>query len=318
VSRLPVGIVIALLAYLGMKLVPAYVLPAIHQARAATPAVSQSAPLAPSLPPAPEVPDAEAWTGVLLSPTIELTSRSDTTVKQLNVRVGDAVRAGMVLAELDMTHTRHQLAAAEAAMRASRADTWQANVSLQAARDRQARRNGFVKYGSVALPIVSDEEAASARFESAQASSRVSAAAAAAQERAAQVEALRSSLSDGVLTAPFDGVIATTFAERGAHVRAGAPVIRLVGRGSLRTRFAVPETDASKVRLGVKVRLEWDHHRLEAVVDRVAPEVELSSSSIFVEATASGGEGIDQVALAGRVVGVRFVSNTGDSHGSQK
>jgi multidrug efflux pump subunit AcrA (membrane-fusion protein) len=304
VMRIAIGTTITLAAYLGMKTVPKYML----TAEAATPrpqAAPVATPVVETRRPA-EPPPVEGWTGVLLSPSIELTSRSDTTMKQLNVRVGDSVMAGAVLAQLDTTHLRHQLAAAEASLRASRADAWQASVQLKQARDRQRRRDGFVTYGSAALPVVSDEEKADSRFDSAQASGRVSAATASAQERAASVEALRTSLEEATLRAPFDGVIATTFVERGGHVRAGQQVIRLVGRGALRVRFAHPD-GARDVHIGTRVTLEWDDRRLVAEVDRIAPEVEPSSSTTFVEGTVNLENGVDRLALAGRIVTVRPV-----------
>jgi RND family efflux transporter MFP subunit len=261
--------------------------------------------------PAPEPPkdrppiDEEGWTGVLLTPTVELTARFDAKLASVRARVGDHVRSGDLLAELDTTVQKHEIAAAEAGVRASRAEAWQASVALAQARDRQARRDGVVKVGNTDMPLTSGEEQASARFDSAAASGRLSSASATAQERRARLAQLRASLDEAHIRAPFDGTIAARYFEPGAHVRAGVPLVRIVGRGALRARFAVPEADARAVSVGTHVVLAWDDRRHDATVDRVAPEVESASGTVFVEATVPGTEDVaSESALSGRVITV--------------
>jgi len=162
-----------------------------------------------------------------------------------------------------------------------------------------------VKYGSSELPLVSGEELASAQFDSAAASGRVSSAAATAQERQARLAQLRAAVDESKMRAPFDGTIAARYFERGAHVRAGQALVRVVGNGAVRTRFAVPQTDAARVSLGSRISIQWDKDRRIGIVDRIAPEVEPASGTIFVEGSVDESAGkLDQTALAGRVVSV--------------
>jgi RND family efflux transporter MFP subunit len=251
--------------------------------------------------------DDEAWTGVLLAQAVDLTARIETKVVGFSFRVGDTVHAGDAVAELETTAQKHEIAAAEAAVRASRADAWNASVSVAQARDRQNRRGRVMQVGATAIPLVSEEELADSKFDALSASSRASAASAMAEERQARLAHLRQVVTDATLRAPFDGVVATRYVELGAHVRNGQPVVRVVRRGALRVRFAVPEVEASSLSIGSRVRLEWDDRALHAVIDRVAPEVESASSSVVMEAEveASPPEANEKSALAGRVVGVR-------------
>lgn len=292
-------VVIAFGAHLAAKRMSAPKAVASSSASASAAAVAAAAPMFPI--------DDEAWTGVLLAQAVDLTSRIDTKVAGFSFRVGDAVHAGDAIAELETTAQKHEIAAAEAAVRASRADAWNASVSVAQAKDRQSRRGRVMQVGSTAIPLVSEEELADSKFDALSASSRASAASAMAEERQARLAHLRQTVADATLRAPFDGVVATRFVELGAHVRNGQAVVRIVRRGALRVRFAVPEAEAASLSMGSRVRLEWDDRSLFAVVDRVAPEVESASSSVVMEAEvdATPSEGNERSALAGRVVGVR-------------
>ncbi|WP_394820687.1 efflux RND transporter periplasmic adaptor subunit [Pendulispora albinea] len=264
----------------------------------------------PERPPAPRPSEdrsiAEPWTGVILAPAVELTARNDGRLAKVLVRVGDTVHAGDVLAQLDITVQLHEIAAAEAALRASRAEAGAASVSLAQAADRAKRRKMVVKYGDTELPIVSPEELVGSNFDQKAAGSRLVAAAANTQERVARLEQLRATVDEATIRAPFDGAVATRYLEPGAHVRSGMSLIRLVGQGGLRVRFAVPEAEAGAVQLASKVLLECDGQTLGAAIDRIAPEVESSSGTIFVEASVEGVHESQHTALAGRVVGVKL------------
>jgi multidrug resistance efflux pump len=254
--------------------------------------------------------ESEPWTGVVLGEAVEISSRFDGKLAVVRVRPGDTVRAGDVLAELDTTIQEQEVAAAKASLRASRAEAWGASVVYSQARERATRRDGSVTVGSTVLPVVSAEEQSGARFESTAAASRASAAGAAADERKVRLEQLKIALTDSVLRAPFDGIVSARYLDPGARVQASLPIVRLVGRGALRVRFAVPEADAKRVSLGGNVSVAWRERTLEAKVDRIAPEVESSSGTIFVEATLGGYSESEKsgIALSGRVVGVRPVA----------
>src|SRR5688572_14567341 len=94
----------------------------------------------------------DAWTGVLVGQSIDLSARLEAKVKTLSVRVGDTVRANDVLAELDTTTYQHEIAAAEASVRAARADSASAAVHIAQARDREGRLSGVARYGGMEIP----------------------------------------------------------------------------------------------------------------------------------------------------------------------
>ncbi len=141
------------------------------------------------------------------------------------------------------------------------------------------------------------------------AGAQAGAASATAAERRAQLAYLQQIVHEATIRAPYDGVIATQYVMPGAHVRQGMPVIRIIGRGAMRVRFAVPEAEAKALHTGAQVTVAWDSRALEGTIDRVAPEVESASSSIVMEAIVDAPplNGEERSALAGRVVSVRAV-----------
>lgn len=309
-KTLTIAIVIAVGAYVGAKRLtpgPAPRAKAVITSLPMRPAPETPAAAWPAATPAPSVAppqfvlDEEPWTGVLLAQSVDLTARIDSRVKALNYKVGDSVRTGDAVAELDTTSQQLEVSAAEASVRASRAEQWSASLQASQAREKANRRGQVIKFGGVSV-----EEFSDSKFDSMSASSRASAAGAQAQERMARLAHLKQTIAEATLRATFDGVVATRFVDSGAHVQPGQAVVRVVGRGRLRVRFAVPEAEATGITLRTRVALEWDLHVAFATVDRIAPEVEMTTSSLIMEAELDASAPQDQSALAGRVVGVRL------------
>ncbi len=258
----------------------------------------------------PEIEPPDPWTGVLVTETADISPRFEGRLAKLLVRAGDVVKEGQALAELDASLQKHELAAAEAGVRASQAEAASAGIAASAAKERQQRRVGTVAVGTTELAIVSKEELSNAKYDWMAAATRAGAASAAASERRARLEQLRQMVAESVLRAPFDGVVAARYADPGTYVRLGSPLVRVVGRAGLRVRFAVPEADIAQLRVGTRVRVGWDAHELEAEVDRIAPEVESATSTLFVEAAVRVQTPDAGGALAGRVVVVRPLATT--------
>lgn len=251
----------------------------------------------------------EPWVGVLLTDAVDLTARLETRVTRIRCRVGDEIHEGDILAELDTSTQEHEIAAAAAAVRVSEAEAWRAGVSVHRAEDRRRRRAQVFKVGGADMPLVSAEELADSNFDKLAAGAQAGAASATAAERRAQLAYLQQIVHEATIRAPYDGVIATQYVMPGAHVRQGMPVIRIIGRGAMRVRFAVPEAEAKALHTGAQVTVAWDSRALEGTIDRVAPEVESASSSIVMEAIVDAPplNGEERSALAGRVVSVRAV-----------
>jgi RND family efflux transporter MFP subunit len=182
-------------------------------------------------------------------------------VERVFVKPGDHLAKGDRIALLDSRSLEHELAAARAV--------------YAGAASRLARRQALAKEpGSApaAMSAISTDELEAARFEAA--------------KQLAAVSALARSLADTRVTAPFDGMVAEQYLYPGAVAGPGHPILRLVGRGLLRMRFAVPGDEASKIAVGTPVRIELGSPpvRIPASVIGVAPQVDTASGMVFAVA----------------------------------
>lgn len=230
---------------------------------------------------------AESFLGVVIAQEeVEVSSRVDSRLEGLEVEVGQSVHAGQVLARLDTRSLRQGLAAAEAALEGSLAEEQAAALSLSAA---EARRARYSTPRSLQLGVYSQEELDTVRYAESAARAQLQAARAQTLMRRAQAAALRQNLEDATLVAPFAGVVASTLSSPGARLAAGQPVLRLLGTGGWKVRFALPEDAARQLHPGMPLGVTDSRgaFSLEATVESLAPEVDAAARLVFATATFS-------------------------------
>lgn len=153
------------------------------------------------------------------------------------VDVGDAVRAGQVLAVLDSGDQSAQANAIRAQLSAAQAQ-------LQRVQADQRRYAVLAKDQLVSKSMMDAQNAAVA----------------AAQGEVNAIQAnLRLATNQArytQLTSPRSGVIAERMAEAGQVVGAGQPIFTLAADGAREVVFAVPESDIGKVSRGMPVQVE--------------------------------------------------------------
>lgn len=163
----------------------------------------------------------------------------------LAVRVGDTVKQGAVIAELDPVDAKEQIAQARAQANAAAAESNRVKVERDAAEVEAARLEPLAKDRLISA-IEIDRQRAKARalgssFESAKASEA---------EAQARIKLLQRRVVESVVRAPFAGRIAERFVDPGATITAGARLVRLVALSPLRIRFEVPESDVPRLSVG--------------------------------------------------------------------
>lgn len=145
-------------------------------------------------------------------------------VATVAVEVGDTVRAGQVLATLDLQPLKAQLAAAQGEV--ARAEAHRAEARQRVERVQRAQAAGATSGGEVSG-----------------AQAELAAAEAALRAAGAQRDAAAWSLEQATLRAPMAGVVATRGLEAGQAAGPGAPVLAIDGDGrelSLLLPAAVP------------------------------------------------------------------------------
>jgi RND family efflux transporter MFP subunit len=233
---------------------------------------------APAATPAPES-RRSGWLGVILSSeAVDVTADSPGRLAAVYVEIGDRVARGDRLASLDPRIVAQDLEMARSALRASEADAGRADAELSEARARWDRRRKNPE-------IFSGEDLAESELRVKTATSALEVSRARVAEQRARVRQLETSVGQTDVRAPFDGQVAERFADPGALVGPGTPVLRLISGGDLRVRAAVPPDDARKLAPGTAVTARVRDLALEVPgrVERISPGVDTASQMVFVE-----------------------------------
>ena len=153
----------------------------------------------------------------------ELSFRVGGSLIELSANIGDTVKKGQVLANLDPTDFQVRLRDAEAELSSAEANLEVANVMLTRSRNLFEKKAG---------PQV-DVDRAAAQVES----TKANIAALRTKRDIAQSE-----LSYAQLTAPFDGVIAARYAQNFQTVQPRQPILRLLDTSRIKFGVDLPET----------------------------------------------------------------------------
>ena len=235
-------------------------------------------------PPKVVTPDAApaGFVGVIAAAeSIDIAPRFQGVIASVRVRPGDQVTAGQIIAEMDQKSMLEELRAADAALGAAQAARRQAEVDVEDAK-RKAKLEADAAAKGISSQSVADEAALAVKRAEAAAQRAVSIVAA----ESSHVQTARDHLTDNVLKAKFDGTVAMRFRDPGSTIAQGAPIVRIVGRGGPRLRFAVPPEHARKLTLGTKVTASVDTlpTMVTAVVQQVSPALDPASGLILIEA----------------------------------
>lgn len=185
---------------------------------------------------------------------IELAARTDGIVSEVLVEAGDRVSAGQLLARIDVSEQRAELARAEAALRES-----QANFD----RLGRLRERDYVDEASYATARSELEVAES------------------------EVELWRTRVDFGRIVSPIDGHVIDRMIEPGAAIGRLAPAFELSNLDELVVRVGVSELDLAQLEPGDRVPVRIDAIEAQGPIDgrvrRIFPAAEDTSRLVTVE-----------------------------------
>ncbi|MDB4941563.1 MAG: putative Co/Zn/Cd efflux system rane fusion protein [Labilithrix sp.] len=150
-------------------------------------------------------------------------------VVSTSVERGAQVKAGQVLAQLDVRAAA--ISATEANAMAESARTSAAQLKADCQRAEALKASGSIS---------------AAEFDRTTAQCRTSSLSVEAQTARAQMAA--QNVGDGSVRAPFAGVVTERYVDVGEYVRADSRVVTIVSVDQLRLELAIPEADAAKVK----------------------------------------------------------------------
>ena len=219
-----------------------------------------------------------------------LSAQASGRIAQLNVKAGDQVKAGQVLAVIDDRATQAGVAQAQAGLAQAEAALSNAKASFERTSD--LRGQGFVAQAAL--------DTAQSQLKSAQAG--------VAAARAGQTQ---STLAQGFtrLTAPYDGWVLQTHAEAGSLAMPGSPVLTVYAPQPIRAVVYVPASQygAAQQAQRIEVQLPGSDAWVQPVTTNSLPAADPVSQTVEWRLDLSAADGASQV--PGRQVRVRFVGS---------
>jgi len=246
----------------------------------------------PQLPPEPTPRDAAVIAVVDAAPirlvgvltaaeSVDIAPRAAGVIVKVHVAAGDAVTEGQVIAEMDPIPLQEDLRAAEAALGAAAAAHRQANVDVEDARRKIATETTAVAQG-ISPKVALDD----AKFALRHAEAAAQKAASTQAAEASRAQTSRDHLADAQLRAPFAGTVAMRYRDAGNRIEAGSAIVRVVGHGGMRLRFAISPQLARLATVGSRVTATIDTiaKPITATIKQVTPSIDAASGMIMVEA----------------------------------
>jgi RND family efflux transporter MFP subunit len=225
-------------------------------------------------------------------------------VKKINVDIGDRVKAGQLLATLEVPEMQDDLNRADAAVERAQADVVHAQDEL--ARANAAHEIADLNYKRLSRVVqkepglVAQQDIDDARSKDLVAEAQISAAnsaVAAANEQVrvnqADVAKIKTLMEYTRVTAPpFDGVVTKRYADDGSMIQAATssqtqvmPLVRLSQNNLLRLILPVPESAVPSVRIGqpVDVKVPSLNRGFPGKVVRFADKLSLETRTMDTE-----------------------------------
>ena len=186
-------------------------------------------------------------------------------LRELAVREGEAVRAGQVLGRIDPVEYEARLRQAQEQAASAQAQLDIAERSLQ--NNRALVDQGFISRNALDTSV-----------------SNAAAARATLQQARAGVDLARKALSDTVLRAPIDGVIAARNAQPGERVAVEARIVDIVDLSRLELEAAVPAEQVVQLAPGARASLRVDGlpEPVQATLVRINPSTQAGTRAVLV------------------------------------
>jgi multidrug efflux pump subunit AcrA (membrane-fusion protein) len=237
---------------------------------------------------------------------VTISSEADGTVSRILADLGDRVKAGQVLIQIDNEKQQYSFEQQQAALARALAqygandpehlpeiertpDAMRANADLQQATQAYTRASELFKRNLVSQQALDDAQAAlhskQAIYNSALQTGKNLRASIQASQAAMKLAGRQ--LRDTQIRAPFDGFVEKRMVNQGELVKTQTPVIAIVRLDPLKITAEIPEKMAPWINSGETVQLQVDAYprrTFTGKVSRISPAVNSSTRSFPFEA----------------------------------
>lgn len=197
--------------------------------------------------------------------TVDVVPKVSGRLQTVNVRLGDRVARGQVLAQLEDQEIREQVRQAEASFEVARATVRQREADLKLAETNAERSRNLFGRQLIPRQTLDDNEA---RYQSARA--QVDLARAQFEQAKARLEELRITLSNTRIVSPVNGFVGRRELDPGAFASSNAPIASVVDISIVRLVANLVERDLRRVAAGTPARVDVDAYPGEVFAGRVA------------------------------------------------
>ncbi|MDH3460516.1 MAG: HlyD family efflux transporter periplasmic adaptor subunit [Burkholderiaceae bacterium] len=230
--------------------------------------------------------------GRLEATQVDITAKFAARLSEVNVKEGDEVTAGQVLARMDareleaelrqaqalVTQARKQRAAATAVIAQRQSEVALAEKNL--ARSRELYENQNIPIEQLQRSETAVQTAQAARSV---AEAELALAEAGIEAAAARVESVRTRIDDSVLKTPIDGRVLYRLAEPGEVLPAGGKVFTVLDLTDAFMTIFLPTLQAGRLRIGDEARIVLDaiaEYTIPATVSFVSPEAQFTPKEV--------------------------------------
>lgn len=198
-------------------------------------------------------------------------------LQDLNLREGDMVRAGQVVARVDATD-------AQARVRQARQQAEAAKAQVEIAQRTFDNNSTLVEKGFIS------------KFALDSASASLAAAQANYQAAVAGIDVISKQLQDTVLRAPISGQVAQRLAQNGERIGIDGRVLELVDISQLELEASLAAADSALLQLGqnAELQIEGSSSAVRARVVRINPTVVAGSRSVLAYLALAPAQGLRQ------------------------
>ena len=232
-------------------------------------------------------------------------SRATGYIRKRNVDIGDRVKAGQVVAEIEAPELDQMILQANAALEQVKSSVQQAEAAVQQgkANENLARLTAGRMSNLLGRGVISkqDNDNAQAQFAAQQANVEALNKAVAAQRSAvtaaeANINRLTQIKSYQTVRAPFDGVITQRNVDTGALVNEGSTLLfRVAQTGMLRAYINLPQTDADSVKAGQQAIIsiaEFPGRKFSGTAARTSNALDPATRTLLTEVQVPNRDGV--------------------------
>jgi len=186
-------------------------------------------------------------------------------VREIPVREGDAVRAGQIVARMDVTEFQARVDQARGTLNAARAQ-------LDIATKNRDNNRTLVEKGFISKNAFDNS------------ASQYATAEANVEAAKGALDVVQKLVNDTVIRSPIAGVVAMRYVQAGEKVSADNKLLDIVNLQKMELEAAVPTNDITNVAIGQRVtlRIEGLPQTIEGKVVRINPATQSGSRSVLV------------------------------------